>query len=77
MLKRFGIELGADLGALNAVGVEEVVVGDRVSGADAVGEAEEAVDLDARCVGGGEEVGDPDVEVLLVAEEGDEVLRMG
>lgn len=58
---------------IGEIGAEEMVNISRVSGADAVGESEESVDLDGRRVGGGEHVGDPVVEAVAVAEEPDEV----
>lgn len=44
-----------------------------VGGADAVGEVEEAVDLESESWGGGEHVGDPVMEAVAVTEEADDV----
>lgn len=69
-----GVEPGA-FDVVLEVGAEEVVEVGGGGGAYAVGEVEEAVDLDGG--GGGEHVGDPVVEAVAVAEEGEEVSDEG
>lgn len=76
------MEDGAEAVALDVVGevgAEEVVHHGGVGRADAAGEAQEAVDLDRiGIIGIGiEEVGDPVVEAVAVAEEGEEVAEDG
>ncbi|KAJ0483097.1 hypothetical protein HanRHA438_Chr13g0619171 [Helianthus annuus] len=66
-----GVTVAFDV--VKEVVAEEVVEVGGVGGADAVGEVEEAVDLEGERWGGGEHVGDPVVEAVAVAEEADEV----
>ena len=53
------------------VGAEELLHVGRIGGADAAGEAEEAVDLEGEGGRVGEHFGDPVVEAVAVAEESD------
>lgn len=63
----------AALDVVGEVGAEEVVEVGGIGGTNTVGEAQEAVNLECQRRGGTEHVGDPIMEAVAVAEEGDDV----